>query len=339
RSMTITEEGQLLTMVASLSRESVEVKNVGGVLPGNDEIVVVGAHYDHLGYGQSGSLDEKTNVIHNGADDNASGVAGVIEAARLIKARPTSATFLFVTFTAEETGLGGSNHLVKNFPFEMENVRAMINLDMVGRMNDKRLVLQACKTAEEFDAIVEEANKPLGLEITCKGDGYGPSDHMSFYLEEKPVLFLFTGAHEDYHKSTDDTEKINFEGLEYCTKLTANLAEGIADHPTDLTYVKAEAPQSPGGGAYRVSFGSIPDFAQPDTLIGVLLSGAREGGPAANAGIRKGDLLTKMGDVILNNLYDLVFALKTYAPGDTVEVHYIREGEEQVTYAVLAAPK
>lgn len=339
RSMGITEEGQQLTMVAHLSRESVQVKNVGGVLPGNDEIVVIGAHYDHLGYGQSGSLDEQTNVIHNGADDNASGVAGVIEAARLIKAEPASATFLFTTFTAEETGLGGSNYLVKHFPLDMDKVRAMINLDMVGRMNDKRLVLQACKTAEEFDGIVEAANQPLGLEITCKGDGYGPSDHMSFYLEEKPVLFLFTGAHEDYHKSTDDTDKINFEGLEYCTRLTANLAEGIANYPTELTYVKTEAPQAPEGGAYRVSFGSIPDFAQPDTLIGVLLSGAREGGPAYSAGIRGGDLLTKMGDVILNNLYDLVFALKTYAPGDTVEVHYIREGEEQVTQAVLAAPK
>ena len=339
RSMQISDEGQDLTMIANLSRESVEVKNVGGVLPGGDQIVVVGAHYDHLGYGQSGSLDEQTNVVHNGADDNASGVAGVIEAARLLSEQPTSATYLFVAFTAEEVGLGGSNHLVKNFPLEMDNVRAMINLDMVGRMNEKRLVLQACKTAEEFDAIVERANEPLGLEITCKGDGYGPSDHMSFYLEEKPVLFLFTGAHEDYHKSTDDADKINYEGLEYCTRLTANLASEIGAYSSDLTYVKSEEPQSPGGGAYRVSFGSIPDFAQPDTLIGVLLSGTREGGPANLAGIEGGDLLTKMGDVILNNLYDLVFALKTYAPGDTVEVHYIREGQEQITHAVLAAPK
>jgi hypothetical protein len=341
RSLDITSsmEAITITLQSDLTREYVTVKNVGGVLTGSDEIIVVGAHYDHLGYGQSGSLDEKENVIHNGADDNASGVAGVLGAAQLLTADPVSATVLFVAFTAEEVGLGGSSHLVKNFPWDVEQVRTMINLDMIGRVAEDKLVLQACKSAAEFTDIVETANQDVGLEIICKGDGYGPSDHMNFYLEERPVLYLFTGAHEDYHKSTDDTEKINFDGVVQCTQLTANLVTAIDEYREPLTYVKSEEPQSQGGGRFRVSFGSIPDYAQADSLIGVLLSGAREGGPAHKAGLRGGDLLTKMGDVILNNIYDLMFALKTYAPGDSVEVLYTRDGEELSTNAVLIAPK
>jgi aminopeptidase YwaD len=337
RSLEVTKDSVMLS--TDLKRESVDVKNVGGLIEGDDNVLVLGAHYDHLGFGQSGSLDEKLNVIHNGADDNASGVAGILETARMLKKTPIGSTVLVVAFTAEETGLGGSSHLVKHFPFDMARVKMMLNLDMVGRLNDKaEFTVLSCKSAEEFSGIVDRASQETGLTITCKGDGYGPSDHMNFYLAEKPVLFFFTGAHADYHKSTDDADLINYEGAAQITRLAYNTLREIDSFSTPLTYVKSSEPPDQGGGAFRAYFGSIPDYAQPDSLIGVLLSGAREGGPAATAGIKGGDLLVRMGKVKLNNIYDFVFALKTYAPGDTVEVEYMRENKNEVAQVVLKAP-
>jgi hypothetical protein len=337
RSLNVTEDS--VTMSTDLSRETVIVKNVAGIIPGGDSILVVGAHYDHLGWGQSGSLDEQAHVIHNGADDNASGVAGMLEIARTLKANPVNSTVMAVAFTAEETGLGGSSFLVKNFPLDLSKVRMMLNLDMVGRLpasND--FTVLGCKSAEEFKGIIENAAEGTGLSITCKGDGYGPSDHMNFYLADKPVLFFFTGAHEDYHKSTDDADKINYDGEVKVTTLAINTLRAIDAYDHPLTFVKSAEPPEQGGGSFRVYFGSIPDYSQPDSLLGVLLSGAREGGPAATAGIKGGDLLVRMGKVTLNNIYDFVFALRTYAPGDTVDVEYVREGKHELTNVVLQAP-
>ncbi|MBK8127517.1 MAG: M20/M25/M40 family metallo-hydrolase [bacterium] len=337
RSLDVVEDS--VTLSTDLSREEVDVKNVAGILRGGDNILVVGAHYDHLGYGQSGSLDEKLNVIHNGADDNASGVAGMLETASMLRAQPLNATVLFVAFTAEETGLGGSGHLVKNFPLPFENVRLMLNLDMVGRLNEKNdFTVLSCKSAEELADLVTRAAVGTGLNITCKGDGYGPSDHMNFYLAEKPVLFFFTGAHADYHKSTDDAELVNYDGEAKVVQLAVNVLRELDAAASPLTYVKATEPAEQGGGSFRVYFGSIPDYAQPDSLIGVLLSGTKEGGPAALAGIKGGDLLVRMGKVTLNNIYDFVFALRTYAPGDTVDVEYVREGKHELANVVLKTP-
>ncbi len=337
RSLAVTEDS--VTMSTDLSRETVKVKNVAGIIRGGDDILVVGAHYDHLGYGQSGSLDENPHIIHNGADDNASGVAGMLETARQLKEKPINSTVLACAFTAEETGLGGSSHLVKNFPLDMTKVRMMLNLDMVGRLNDKNeFTVLSCKSAEEFSSIVDRAAVGTDLTITCKGDGYGPSDHMNFYLADKPVLFFFTGAHADYHKSTDDADKINYSGEVKVTNLAVNVLREIDAFHNPLTYVKSAEPPDQGGGSFRVYFGSIPDYSQPDTLLGVLLSGTREGGPAATAGIKGGDLLVRMGKVTLNNIYDFVFALRTYAPGDTVEVEYIRDSKHEVAQVGLKAP-
>jgi hypothetical protein len=329
-----------ITVSTDLTRETVPVKNVGGVIAGDPKsVIVLGAHYDHLGYGQSGSLEEKPGLIHNGADDNASGVASILETARNLNDKKPQSTIFVAAFTAEETGLGGSSYLVKNFPLGMENVRCMINLDMVGRMKDNKLSVQSCKTAVEFDSIVTAANKmSANFEISCKGDGYGPSDHMNFFLADKPVLFLFTGAHEDYHKSTDDWDKINYPDMARVVMFTTTLVNHLDTPGKPLTFVKATEPPPDQGGRFRVTFGTIPDYAQADSLIGVLLSGVRPDGPAEKAGIKGGDLLTKMGDVKLNNIYDFVFALRRYAPGDSVEVRYVREGKELVTHAVLKAP-
>ena len=337
RSMAMMDTSHV-TLVADLSRESVTVENVAGVLPGDSTIIVVGAHYDHLGRGQSGSLEEKPGLIHNGADDNASGCAGLIETARMLKEHPVKSTVVFASFTAEEVGLGGSAYMVKHFPLDIKKTRAMVNVDMIGRLVDNKLTVVGCKSATELEDLVKEANKDLNIDIVCKGDGYGPSDLMSFYMEGIPVLFLFTGAHEDYHKSTDDVDKINFPGLAKCTDLTDHLVRQIDNFGKPLTYVKStEPPQQ--SGRFRTTLGTIPDFAQPDSVKGVLISGVRDNGPAQKAGMQKGDLMVKLGKVNLNNIYDFVYALKAYAPGDTVEVHYIREGKENITNAVLIAPK
>jgi len=337
RSLEVTEDS--VTMSTELTRETVDVKNVAGIIRGGDDILVIGAHYDHLGWGQSGSLDDSAHVIHNGADDNASGVAGMLETARNLKKNPIGSTVMAVAFTAEETGLGGSSHLVKNFPLDLSKVRMMLNLDMVGRLNDKNeFTVLSCKSAEEFSDIVTRAAIGTDLTITCKGDGYGPSDHMNFYLADKPVLFFFTGAHSDYHKSTDDAHLINYKGEVQITQLAINTLRDIDAFNNPLTVVKTAEPPDQGGGSFRVYFGSIPDYSQPDSLLGVLLSGTREGGPAATAGIKGGDLLVRMGKVTLNNIYDFVFALRTYAPGDTVDVEYIREGKHELTNVALKSP-
>jgi aminopeptidase YwaD len=323
-----------LTVSVDLNRRTVGVKNVGGIIPGDSEIIVIGAHYDHLGYGQSGSLEPKPGLIHNGADDNASGVASILETARLLKERPPHCTVFIASFTAEETGLNGSAYLVKHFPHGIYRVRAMINLDMVGRVRDNALTVMGCNTAAEFDTIVKKADEPVGLQITCKGGGYGPSDHMSFYTADRPVLFLFSGAHEDYHRASDDADKINYKDMARVVEFTANLARGIDEVSSALTFERAPEPP-PQATHFRSSFGSIPDFSQADSVKGVLLGGVREGGAAQKAGLDKGDLLVRLGKVSIGNLYDLVYALQIYAPGDTVEAHYIRKGEEKVARAVL----
>ncbi|MBI5060300.1 M20/M25/M40 family metallo-hydrolase [candidate division KSB1 bacterium] len=337
RSMQITDSVNV-TLTADLTRETVAVKNVVGLIPGNDTVIVVGAHYDHLGFGQSGSLDPHPGKIHNGADDNASGVASVIEIARDLMSRPIPETVMLATFTAEETGLGGSSHLVKNFPLRLDLVRAMINLDMVGRVKDNQFSVLGCKSADEFSGIIEDANQSIGLNVTCKGDGYGPSDHMNFYLADRPVLFFFSGAHEDYHRSTDDYKRINFDDMARVTRLAENTVRGISKFSAPLTFVKSSEPPPQGGGRFRAWFGSIPDYSQADTLIGVLLSGVRSGSPAESAGLTGGDLMVQMGKVKLNNIYDLVFALRTYAPGDSADVHYLRKGAERSSVCVFGSP-
>jgi len=210
----------------------------------------------------------------------------------------------------------------------------MINLDMVGRVRNNQLTVLGCNSAIEFKSLVEQADSSVGLAITCKGDGYGPSDNMSFYLADKPVLFLFSGAHEDYHKSTDDVRKINFAGMAQCVELTDNIVRGIDARTEPLTFVRSSEPPKEGRG-FRSSLGTIPDFSAPDSLKGVLVGGVREGGAAQQCGLQKGDIVIAVGKVTIGSLYDLMYALQIYAPGDSVEVHYLRSGEEHTAQAVL----
>jgi acetylornithine deacetylase/succinyl-diaminopimelate desuccinylase-like protein len=315
-------------------------RNVIGLLPGRDpvlrnETVIVGAHYDHLGLGGFGSLDpDSTGQVHNGADDNASGAAMLLRIAERLADAPPSRTVLFIAFSGEELGLLGSAHYVKQPIYPLSGTIAMINLDMVGRMRDKRLIVYGARTAKEFPALLDSLNWHAGFDLKAQGDGYGPSDQSSFYAAGRPVLHLFTDLHEDYHRTTDDWEKINLDGFDRLTTFTVGLVTALANRLTRLTPVDA-APRphpstgttlaTPGYGAY---LGTIPDMT--DSPGGVRLVGVRAGSPAERAGLRGDDVITRIGRMAVPDLQAMTAALRSHKPGDTVDI-MIRRGAEVTT--------
>ncbi len=220
-------------------------KNVIGLLPGHDpalrnEIVIVGAHYDHLGLGGFGSLDpDSTGLVHNGADDNASGSAMLIQIAARLAHAPPARTVVFIAFSGEELGLLGSAHYVKQPLYPLSATMAMINLDMVGRLNRGRLIVYGARTAKEFPALLDSLNWHAGFDLKAQGDGYGPSDQSSFYAAGRPVLHIFTDLHDDYHRTTDDWQKIDPEGFRRVSNFTLGLVTALANRPAKLTPVEA----------------------------------------------------------------------------------------------------
>lgn len=314
-------------------------KNVMGLLPGRDpvlrnETVIVGAHYDHLGLGGFGSLDpDSTGKVHNGADDNASGAAMLLRIAERLAQSPPGRTVLFIAFSGEELGLLGSAHYVKQPIYPLSGTLAMINLDMVGRLRDNRLIVYGARTAKEFPALLDSLNWHAAFDLKAQGDGYGPSDQSSFYAAGKPVLHLFTDLHEDYHRTTDDWEKINVEGFERVTDFTVGIITALANRPTRLTPVEVapEPPPSttaaatPGYGAY---LGTIPDMTENPG--GVRLVGVRAGSPAERAGLRGDDVITRIGGMDVPDLQAMTNALRSHKPGDTVDI-VIRRGPETTT--------
>jgi membrane-associated protease RseP (regulator of RpoE activity) len=295
---------------------------------------VIGAHYDHLGHGGEGSLAPGASAVHNGADDNASGVAGMLALAKAFSQAPPRRTVLFVAFGAEEEGLIGSKRFVAKFA----KVAAMINMDMIGRLDGRKLLLGGYGSAKEWPAIVQHAVDATARAIAVQDDGFGPSDHASFYGEGVPVFFLWTGTHVDYHKPSDDTARIDEAGAEYCTRVAYHLARGI-DARDALTYVKVPRKKSPrrvATGERRASFGSIPDYSQ-DGVVGVRLDGASAGGPAAKAGIKKGDVVVEFNGRKVVNIYDYTNALRESKPGETVSVVVERDGKRITLKATLVA--
>ncbi|HEU4333216.1 MAG TPA: M28 family peptidase, partial [Candidatus Eisenbacteria bacterium] len=327
-----------------------ETENLVGILPGRgslaSEYIVIGAHYDHLGHGGQGSMRPNEKAIHNGADDNASGTAAVILAGEALKKQLAGAkehrSVAVMLFSAEETGLAGSAYLVEHAPFPIEKVKAMVNLDMVGRLSGDTLVALGAESAAEWKDYIQRAATAHRLDITAKGDGYGPSDQTSFYAKQIPVLHLFTGTHEDYHTPTDDADKINAVGGAAVTRFTASLAADLATAAPAAAPVYARASAAPamsgdsrGYGAY---LGTVPDFrAMEATEGGVLLSDVRPGGPAELAGIRGGDRIMMIAGTKIANLYDMTYALQDHKPGQTVDVVVIRGNEEMTFQATLAA--
>lgn len=316
---------------------SAKSQNVIGLLPGSGalagEYVVLGAHYDHLGHGGPGSFKPDVRAIHNGADDNASGVAGILCAARqLHAAAPVAArrSVLIVAFSAEEIGLGGSGWFVQHPPAAMSDVAAMINLDMVGRLREHTLSILGSDSSKGWLALIESARAGLpGLKINAGGDGYGPSDHSSFYAAGVPVVHLFTGAHEQYHTPEDDVELLNNDGGADVIALTAALAQAASvDARLDYARTAASAPDAGDSRGYGAYFGSVPDYtAMGATTGGVKLSDVRPGSPAELAGVRKGDVIIGMAGVEIQNLYDMTYVLREHKPGDSVEV-VVKRGEQ-----------
>ncbi len=299
------------------------------------ETVVIGAHYDHLGMGDDSSLAaDKAPQVHNGADDNASGTAVVLEVARQIKqTQGLKRRILFLWFAGEERGLLGSAHFVRSWADKGDLV-AMVNLDMVGRLRNSKLNVMGTSTARQWVSLLEPTLAARQLKGSLGGDGYGPSDHTSFYAEGVPVLFLFTGAHADYHKPSDDPATLNYLGMAQVGAVATDIVASIARSPDRPTYVRAPPPPAPtGGGGYGPYFGSIPDFGED--VKGVLLSGVRDGSPAARAGVKKGDIIVRFAGLAVLNLQDFTEALRRCAPGDEVTFEIQREGQKLELKTVL----
>ena len=309
-------------------------RNVVGILPGRDPVlrnqtVILGAHYDHLGLGGFGSLDQdSTGTVHNGADDNASGAAALIQVAARLATSPPARTVVFIAFSGEELGLVGSAHYVKAPIYPLTGTLAMVNLDMIGRLRNGRLIVYGARSAKEFPGLLDSLNWYAGFDLKAQGDGYGPSDHSSFYSAKRPVLHLFTDLHEDYHRTSDDWQKVNYDGLKRVADFTLGLVTALAnrrkltfqDMPAPLP-VQASTPNGlPGYGAY---LGTVPDMT--GSPGGVRLVGVRAGSPAEKAGLRGDDIITRIGTTDTPDLQAMTDALRSHKPGETVEI-LVRRG-------------
>ena len=304
--------------------------NVGGYIdPTNNkypnEYLVIGAHFDHLGWGGQNSLYSGEPAIHNGADDNASGTAGLLEIAEKFSAIKDilNRKIIFIAFSGEELGLLGSSYVVNNFPLPIENNITMINMDMIGRLNDKKdLIVGGIGTSSVWKKILNDKNT-YDFKLTFNDEGFGPSDHSSFYGKKIPVLFFFTGTHSDYHKPTDDTDKINSGGEESVVKYVYDVALAIDNLDTKPDYISVERKDTGRMTGTRVYVGTIPDFA--GDVDGYKLSGVTDGSPAANAGLQAGDIIVKFGDKKISNIYDFTYTLGDFVPGDKVMVDVLRD--------------
>lgn len=315
-------------------------RNVIAVLPGSDaalsrEWIVVGAHYDHLGTGGGGSMAPGETAIHNGADDNASGVATVLRVAQQLTRGPGPArSVAFVFFTGEESGLLGSAKFASAPTIGPGPIVAMINLDMVGRLGKGPLLVYGVGTATEWSGLVATAARAAGVEIATKSEGYGPSDHTSFYLKDIPVLHFFTNTHGDYHKPSDDFDRIDQAGLASVAAIVGDVTTAVATRRETLTLQRgAGEPPKPasGGGGYGAWLGSVPDFTPVER--GVKLSGVTKGSPGDVAGLKAGDIVLGIGTHDVANLQDMTDALRAYKPGETIDVRVLR-GTESVTTRV-----
>ena len=405
--------GVVLSVATDVVRKNVPAANVVGILEGSDpklrsEVIVVGAHYDHLGRGGEGSLAGREGEVHHGADDNASGVAGLLELARLFSQErgKMRRTVVFVAFGGEEEGLLGSGYYVQNPARPLGQTVAMFNMDMIGRLREDALSVGGVGTAAEWRAIIEEANKgyrvtldpsltggaaeagapPEGAsrekEIALGGhkegqtathvpvkaqgpapivvvgangraavtavpadrfalrlaeDGYGPSDHSSFYARRVPVLFFFTGAHEDYHKPSDTAERVNYEGEARVVQFVRDLVGRVQERDERPTYAVAKSESSARSTGFRVSLGTVPSYGESSD--GLKLDAVREGSPAAAAGLRAGDKVVRLAGRDVRNVYDYTQALSAMEPGREYEVEVVREGRRLSMKITPAARK
>ncbi|MBZ5576755.1 MAG: M28 family peptidase [Acidobacteriia bacterium] len=329
-----------LRVDANLDLERVvkTVHNVAGYLPGEtDEYVVIGAHYDHLGLGGPFSLaPSMTGTVHPGADDNASGTAGVIELARLLSSEPKQKRgVLFVTFAGEELGLLGSSFYVTHPDYPLAKGVAMINLDMIGRVRNDKVYVGGVGTGSTLRALLDQVTPKYGLHLDYSDtSGYGSSDHMSFAIKEVPVLFFFSGLHGDYHKPSDTWDKIDAPEATKLLRLVADVTDTLRDEAGRPQYVRLAPPthaegaigtSAAGSSGYGPYFGSVPDFGEGVT--GVKFSDVTPGSPAATAGLKADDVMVEFDHKPIQNLYDFTYALRAKMPGDAVRVKVMRAGK------------
>jgi len=362
-----------LSLTTDIVRNEVTAYNVIGVLEGSDpalknETIIIGAHFDHLGHGGEGSLAANSTEIHHGADDNASGTAGVLELARIVstqRPRPKR-TIVFMGFSGEEEGLLGSNYYVNHPLLPLENTVAMINMDMIGRMKDRKVIIGGMGTAKEWRGIIDSYNlsgnkapvlssmtatpgtsdpPPLTVatsatsppvtksdsnktfDVTYQEDGLGPSDHSSFYLKHIPVLFFWTGTHNDYHKPSDTFDKINYTDEVRILMLVARIVNDVDRSEKRLTYTVAKSDSQQGRSTgFRVYLGTIPNYS--DSNDGLLIDGVRDDSPAAKAGLKAGDKIIKIGTRDIKNVYDYTYALGEMKAGEEYVVEVMRGGEK-----------
>ncbi|MGC8639853.1 MAG: M28 family peptidase [Isosphaeraceae bacterium] len=335
-------KGVELSAKITIDRPGIETKNVIGVLEGSgphaDETVIVGGHYDHLGRGGlfSGSLAFLSNDIHNGADDNASGTAMMMEMARRLASRrdPLPRRVVFMAFSGEERGLLGSQYYVNHPLYPLSSTVMMVNFDMVGRLNGKNeLTMIGTGTTPGVDALVEALGKTEGLTIKqVKGmtDGFGGSDHQSFYGKDIPVLFAFTGLHSDYHRPSDDSDRINYTGMSRIADYLELIVLDLVRRPERPAFTKLISPSRGGRSAsagMSVTLGVMPDYGD-EAKNGMKLSDVRPGGPAAKAGIKGGDSIIRIGGKPVATIYDYMESLRGYKPGDKLDVVVRRDGKE-----------
>jgi hypothetical protein len=323
-----------ISLSVGIESTKARVDNVLAYLPGKtDEYVIVGAHYDHLGRGNFDSLaPSQIGQIHPGADDNASGTAGVMELARLLapEAGRMQRGILFMSFSGEELGLLGSAYWVKHPTLPLEKAVAMLNMDMIGRVKDGKLYVGGVGTGSSFKALLAGDEGQSGLKLEYSAGGYAASDHTSFVAQKIPVLFFFSGLHSDYHKPSDTWDKIDAPDAAKVLDLVDKLLLQLASAPGKPVFqvVAEDQPHggSGGGGGYGPYFGSIPDFGQTEN--GVKFSDVKPGSPAAKAGFKAGDVLIEFGGKPIKNLYDFTDALRRSKVGETVQVKVLRDGKE-----------
>lgn len=371
-------KGPTFTIGVDVVRRETPSFNVVGILPGSDpklknEAIVLGAHYDHLGRGGEGSLAPRAGEIHHGADDNASGVAGLIELARIFSSQKLRRTIVFIAFSGEEEGLIGSNYYVNHAIVPLANTVAMINMDMIGRMKERALIVGGVGTAQEWRALIDTGNAVEGMTVslnragadrtmasgipvvtgsngkpvvtldpgkkfalTLNDDGYGPSDHSSFYSKQVPVLFFWTGTHDDYHKPSDTAEKINYEGEARIVGFVSRIVLDIDKSDKRPTYAVAKSESQGRSSGFRVYLGTIPNYAESND--GLKLDGVRDDSPASKAGLKAGDRIVKMAGHEVKNVYDYTYALGEMKPGQEYEVEIVR-GSERLTLKITPAAR
>jgi hypothetical protein len=315
-----------ISVEVKLSERILKGKNlIAEVDNGKENTIIIGAHYDHLGWGGEGSLYRGEPAIHNGADDNASGTAGILELARIYsKSKFDNYNYLFIAFSGEEKGLLGSNAFAKSDLLNPDKINYMVNMDMIGRLNEEgKIAIYGTGTSPRWDSLLEE-NRCENITIFTTKSGVGPSDHTSFYLQDIPVLHFFTGAHEDYHKPSDDADKVNYKGIATVLTYMQNLINDLDDEGK-LVFTKTKSDENQKAPKFSVTLGVVPDYLYSET--GMRIDGVSDGKPAHNAGMKKGDIVVQLGDVKVVDMMTYMKALGRYVKGDKVKATVIRDGK------------